>query len=175
MPLKNHPHLEPSLATGAGQPPGRKPKKRRLPQVLLRSRMRKCPFGLWGDRGEMAEKYRFFCCISYSPGNQWLEDVFPTKIVLFFGDMLVFRGVRLGSFFPTLHGGWVSEASTARVDAKDYKSTLFDDLCVCSSNFELLIWSWKDPEPCRECRPWQLLCSWVTTWRIMSLNICVVW
>ena len=29
-----------------------------------------------------------------SPENQWLEDVFPTKIVIFWGDMLVFRGVQ---------------------------------------------------------------------------------
>ena len=28
-----------------------------------------------------------------SPENQWLEDIFPTKIVPFLGDMLVFRGV----------------------------------------------------------------------------------
>ena len=31
--------------------------------------------------------------------NQWLEDVFPTKIVPFWGDMLVFRGVFHGSIF----------------------------------------------------------------------------
>ena len=30
-----------------------------------------------------------------SPENQWLEDVFPTEILLFLGDMLVFRGVSL--------------------------------------------------------------------------------
>ena len=30
-----------------------------------------------------------------SPENQWLEDVFPTKIVPFFRDMLVFRGVQI--------------------------------------------------------------------------------
>ena len=28
-----------------------------------------------------------------SPENQWLEDVFPTEIVPFSGDMLVFGGV----------------------------------------------------------------------------------
>ena len=28
-----------------------------------------------------------------SPENQWLEDVFPTEIVPFLGDMLVFGGV----------------------------------------------------------------------------------
>ena len=28
-----------------------------------------------------------------SPENQWLEDVFPTEIVPFLVDMLVFRGV----------------------------------------------------------------------------------
>ena len=28
-----------------------------------------------------------------SPENQWLEDVFPTEIVPFLGDMLVFWGV----------------------------------------------------------------------------------
>ena len=28
--------------------------------------------------------------------NQWLEDVFPAKIVPFLGDMLVFRGVIIG-------------------------------------------------------------------------------
>ena len=27
-----------------------------------------------------------------APENQWLEDVFPTEIVPFFGDMLVFGG-----------------------------------------------------------------------------------
>ena len=34
-----------------------------------------------------------------SPENQWLEDVFPTKIVPFLGFMLVFRGVILGMWF----------------------------------------------------------------------------
>ena len=41
-----------------------------------------------------------------SPENQWLEDVFPTKIVPFLGSMLVFRGVILGmcgSPFPKVH------------------------------------------------------------------------
>ena len=33
-----------------------------------------------------------------SPENQWLEDVFPTEIVPFLGDMLVFRGVLVGGF-----------------------------------------------------------------------------
>ena len=32
-----------------------------------------------------------------APENQWLEDVFPTEIVNFFGDMLAFRGVRIYS------------------------------------------------------------------------------
>ena len=34
-----------------------------------------------------------------SPENRWLEDVFPTEMVTFLGDMLVFRGVMLLSIF----------------------------------------------------------------------------
>ena len=35
--------------------------------------------------------------------NQWLKDVFPTKIVPFLGDMLVFRGV-----FPFENGNFAA-------------------------------------------------------------------
>ena len=35
--------------------------------------------------------------------NQWLKDAFPTKIVPFFGDMLVFRGV-----FPIENGNFAA-------------------------------------------------------------------
>ena len=45
-----------------------------------------------------------------SPENQWLEDVFPTKIVPFYGDMLVFRGVFQASI------GQVSDAYLNRKD-----------------------------------------------------------
>ena len=49
-----------------------------------------------------------------SPENQWLEDVFPIKIVPFSGEMLVFGGVMDISRFRSMSIFWLQQNSPSR-------------------------------------------------------------